>query len=98
MVVRFGLIVRIVHANFTYLGKKLFGDCGNCRIELITNLSTLLISIHHQLIYITLEKCCIKYLWNLINSNCKLYNNIVKLSLNNVSTTIGENMRYFMYK
>ena len=47
---------------------------------------------------ITLEKRCIKYVWNLIYSNCKLYNNIVKLSLNNVSTTIGENMRYFMYK
>ena len=47
---------------------------------------------------IPLEKRCIKYLWNLINSNCKLYNNIVKLSLNNVSNTIiGENMRYFMY-
>ena len=46
----------------------------------------------------TLETLFIKYLWNLINSNCKLQNNIVKLSLNNVSTTIGENMRYFMYK
>ena len=46
---------------------------------------------------ITLEKRCIKYLWNLIYSNCKLYNNIVNLSLNTVSTTIGENMRYFMY-
>ena len=39
-----------------------------------------------------LEKRCVKYLWNLINNNCKLYNNIAKLSLNNVSTTIGENM------
>ena len=45
---------------------------------------------------ITLEKWCIKYLWNMINSNCKLYRNIVNLSLNNVSTTIGENLRYFM--
>ena len=27
MAVRFGLIVRIVRANFTYLGEKLFGDC-----------------------------------------------------------------------
>ena len=49
-------------------------------------------------INITLEKRCIKYLWNMINSNCKLYNNVVKLSLDNVFTTIGENMRYFMYK
>ena len=47
---------------------------------------------------ITLEKRCIKHLWNMINSNCKLYRNIVNLSLNNVSTTIGENLRYFMYK
>ena len=47
---------------------------------------------------ITLEKRCIKYLWNMINSNCKRYRNIVNLSLNNVSTTIEENLRYFMYK
>ena len=36
-------IVRIVLANFTYFGEKLFGDCGKYRIELITNLFTLLI-------------------------------------------------------
>ena len=47
---------------------------------------------------ITLEKRCIKYLWNMINSNCKLYHNIVNLSLNNACTTIGENLRYYMYK
>ena len=47
---------------------------------------------------VTLERRCIKYLWNLINSKCKLYNNIVKLSLNNVITTISKNMRYLMYK
>ena len=47
---------------------------------------------------IALEKRCIKCLWNMINSNCNLYRNIVNLSLNNVSTTIGENLRYFMYK
>ena len=43
MVVRFGLIVRIVKANFTYLGEKLLEDCGKYRIEHITNLFTLLI-------------------------------------------------------
>ena len=43
MVVRFGLKVRIVQPNCTYLGEKLFGDCGTYRIELITNLFTLLI-------------------------------------------------------
>ena len=34
---------------------------------------------------VTLDKRCIKYLWNPINSKCKLYNNIVKLFLNDVS-------------
>ena len=43
MVVRFSLIVRIVLANFTYLGEKLFGDFGKYCIEHITNLFTLLI-------------------------------------------------------
>ena len=36
-------IVRIVQANFTYIGEKLLGDCGKYRIELITNIFTLLI-------------------------------------------------------
>ena len=47
---------------------------------------------------ITLEKRCIKYLWNMINGNCELYRNIVNILLNNVSTTIEENLRYFMFK
>ena len=46
MIVRFGLIVRIVQANFTYLREMLFGDCGKYRIELITNLFTLLILVY----------------------------------------------------
>ena len=43
MLVRFGLIIRIIQANFTYLGEKLFGDCKKYHTELITNLFTLLI-------------------------------------------------------
>ena len=46
----------------------------------------------------TLEKCSIKYIWNLINADNKIYVSIVKLSLCNNSTTLGENIRYFMYK
>ena len=46
----------------------------------------------------TLEKRSIRYIWNLINGENKLYGNIVKLSLYNNSTTLGENIRYFMYK
>ena len=43
MVIRFGLIIRIVQANFTNLGEKLLGDSGKYRVELITNLFKLLI-------------------------------------------------------
>ena len=35
---------------------------------------------------------------NLINGENKLYGSISKLSLCNNSTTLGENIRYFMYK
>ena len=34
----------------------------------------------------------------MINGENKLYGSIVKLSLYNNSTTLGENVRYFMYK
>ena len=47
---------------------------------------------------VVLEKCCIKYIWNSINSGCKLHADIVFLSMDNMYSTIGENMRYFMYK
>ena len=39
-----------------------------------------------------------KNIWNLINSGCKLHADIVILSMDNMYSTIGENMRYFMYK
>ena len=45
-----------------------------------------------------MEKCCIKFIWNLLNSDCKLFDQIVKHSLSMSSTTLGENIRYFMYK
>lgn len=47
---------------------------------------------------IVLEKRCIKYIWNLINTEQDMYKHIVKLSLYNMNSTIGENIRYFMYK
>ena len=47
---------------------------------------------------VTLEKRSIKYIWNLINGENKLYGSIVKLSLYNYSTILGENICYFMYK
>ena len=39
-----------------------------------------------------------KFIWNLFNSDCKLFDQIVKHSLRLFSTTLGENIRYFMYK
>ena len=60
------------------------------------------ILVHHIInsypIDVVLEKRCIKYIWNLINSGCKLHADIVFLSMDNMYSTIGENMRYFMYK
>ena len=46
---------------------------------------------------VVLKKRCIKYIWNLINSGCKLHSDIVILSMDNMYSTIGENMRYSMY-
>ena len=60
------------------------------------------ILVHHIInsypIDVVLEKRCIKYIWNLINSGCKLHADIVFLSMDNMYSTIGENMQYFMYK
>ena len=47
---------------------------------------------------VILEKRSIKYIWTLIHGENNLYGSIVKLSLFNNSTTLGENIRYFMYK
>ena len=40
-------------------------------------------------------KCCIKYIWNLISGENKLYGSFVK-SLYSNSTTLGENISYFI--
>ena len=60
------------------------------------------ILVHHIInsypIDVVLQKRCIKYIWNLINSGCKLHADIVLLSMDNMYSTIAENMRYFMYK
>ena len=34
----------------------------------------------------------------MLNSEYELYNKIVKYSMHNVNSTLGENVRYFMYK
>ena len=45
-----------------------------------------------------LEKRCVKLLWNLFNSENILFRRIIRYSMHNSDTTIGENVRYFMYK
>ena len=45
-----------------------------------------------------LEKKCVKFLWNLFNSENVLFRRIIRYSMHNSDTTIGENVRYFMYK
>ena len=44
------------------------------------------------------EKGSIKFIWTLINSQNQLYNQIVKYSMYNCTTIIGENVRYFINK
>ena len=45
-----------------------------------------------------LEKRNFKFIWTLIISQNQLYNHIVKYSLYNCTTIIGEHVRYFMNK
>ena len=45
-----------------------------------------------------LEKRDAKFLWNLFNSDNVLFRRIIRYSMHNSDTTIGENVRYFMYK
>ena len=55
------------------------------------------ILVHHIInsytIDVVLEKCCIQYIRN---SGCKLHAYIEILSMDNMYSTIGENMRYFI--
>ena len=45
-----------------------------------------------------LEKRCVKFLWNLFNSDNVLFSRIIRYSSHNSDTIIGKNVRYFMYK
>ena len=49
-------------------------------------------------IEVIFEKRCIKFVWSLFNSNYALYSNILRLSLQNGNSTLGENVRYLMHK
>ena len=45
-----------------------------------------------------MEKRCIQCICNLMNSDTILFDRIVKHSLSMSSTTLGANIRYFMFK
>ena len=47
---------------------------------------------------ILLKKRCIKFNYNIINSEHSLHSRIALYSLYNGDTTLGENIRYFLYK
>ena len=61
--------------------------------------NVLLPYIHNTIAFnVILEKRCIKFLWTLFNSGYDIFRTIIKNSLHNRNTTLGENARYFMHK
>ena len=62
-------------------------------LQIITYCISFIIAIE-----VILEKRCIKFVWSLFNSNYALYSNILRLSLQNGNSTLGENVRYLMHK
>ena len=87
------MIKLLVH--FKHVGERLYADY-------IIPYRAHTILVHHIIksypIDIVLEKRCIKYIWKLINSGCKLHADIGIISMDIMYSTIGEHMRYFMYK
>ena len=45
-----------------------------------------------------LERRCIRFLYNIFNSESQLYTSMIKYSLTNCDSTLGENIRYMMHK
>ena len=53
----------------------------------------LLINCHNcHPLEVILEKRCIKFVWSLYNSNYALYSNILRFSLQNGNSTLGEDV------
>ena len=77
--------------NFILHGERLFAEFekNNKLVHLINKSCS---------INTVLAKRSIVFIWNLINSQNQLYTQIVKYSLYNCNTIIGENVRYFMNK
>ena len=61
-------------------------NCGNLIVNILTH-------------FLLLEKKrCIKQFCKMLNSEYELYNKIVKYSMHTANSTLGKNVRYFMYK
>ena len=68
------------------------------RISNVTH-NNLLPFIHNcHPIEVILEKRCITFVWSLYNSNYALYSNVLRFSLQNGNSTLGENVQYLMHK
>ena len=88
------LIITITLSDFVFHGVKLSEEYGkypthNALVHLINKCNS---------IVNILKKQCIKFLWNLLNSKNVLFSRICKYSMYNTDSTIGENLRYFIYK
>ena len=76
-----------------------FGQFLILHIMFIINICFIIPYIHNTLTFnVILDKRCIKFLWTLFNSGYDIYRTIIKYSLHNRNTTLGENVRYFMHK
>ena len=96
MDVKRGDIIATIWINFILHGERQFTELGKYHIERITKLVHLINK--SCSINAVLEKRSINFIWTLINRPNQLYNQIVKYSLYNCTTIIGENVRYFMNK
>ena len=96
MTVRCGdrTIIQIL-TTFVFHGGKLSDDYGRHLIELI-----IVVHLINNCVSIdcVLEKRCVKFVWNLFNGENVLFRRIIRYSMHNSDTTIGENVRNFMYK
>ena len=89
------LMVNIL-THFLLDGENQYQEFQRFLLEVINKLVHFINGSHD--IPIILVKRCIKQSWKMLNSEYELYNKIVKYSMCNANNTLGENVRYFMYK
>ena len=75
---------------FVFHGEKLLDDYR--KIPYRTHNSLVHLINKCDSINCILEKRCVKFLWNLFNSDNVLFSRIIRYSMHNSDTTIGENV------